>query len=90
MVSGERLAEPRKAREPSVPSNLRRHIPSEAQLARSQLMLRARDARSVTPPKLTAYNLSIKVLLDDFLLGYGFEVAAHGMSVIVKNNDSRA
>lgn len=58
MVSGERLAEPRKAREPSVPSNLRRHIPSEAQLARSQLMLRARDARSVTPPKLTAYVLA--------------------------------
>ncbi len=57
MVSGEHLAEPRKAKEPSVPSSLRRHIPSEAQLARSRIMLRARDVRSVTPPKLTAYVL---------------------------------
>lgn len=58
MVSGEHLAEPRKAKEPLVPSNLRRHIPSEAQLARSRIMLRARDVRSVTPPKLTAYVLA--------------------------------
>lgn len=58
MVSGEQLAEPRKAKEPSAPSNLRRNVPSEAQLARSHLMLRARDARSVTPPKLMAYVLA--------------------------------
>lgn len=57
MVSGEHLAEPRKLTERAAPSNLRRQIPSEAQLARSRIMLRAREVRSITPPKLAEYVL---------------------------------
>lgn len=55
MVSGGYLAEPRKLTERSAPSNLRRQIPSESQLAKARLMLRAREVRSITPPKLTDY-----------------------------------
>jgi len=55
MISGEGLAEPRKHIERPAPSSLRRHVPSESELARSRLMLRARDARSVTSPKLAEY-----------------------------------
>lgn len=57
MVSGEHLAEPRKLTERATPSSLRRQIPSEAQLARAQIMLRAREVRSITPPKLAEYVL---------------------------------
>jgi len=57
MISGDRLAEPRKTLERAAPSNLRRQLPSEAQIARSRIMLRARDARSMTPPKLVEYVL---------------------------------
>ena len=57
MVSGEHLAEPRKLTERPVPSSLRRQVPSEAQLARSRIMLRAREVRSITPPKLAEYVL---------------------------------
>lgn len=55
MISGVRLAEPRKRIERTAPSALRQHIPSEAEIARSHLMLRARDARSITPPKLSEF-----------------------------------
>ena len=55
MISGDRLAEPRKVTERAPPSNLRRQRPSEAQIARAHLMLRAREARSVTPPKLADF-----------------------------------
>ena len=57
MVSGDRLAEPRKLTERPAPSSLRRQVPSEAQLARSRIMLRAREVRSITPPKLAEYVL---------------------------------
>lgn len=55
MISGDRLVEPRKRIERSPPSVLRQHAPSEAEIARSHLMLRARDARSMTPPKLAEF-----------------------------------
>jgi len=55
MVSGEHLAEPRKLTERAAPSSLRRQIPSEVQLARSRIMLRAREVRTITPPKLAEY-----------------------------------
>jgi len=55
MISGERLAAPRKTIERAPPSSLRRERPSEAQIARSRLMLRAREARSITPPKLAEF-----------------------------------
>lgn len=55
MISGARLAEPRKRIERAAPSALRQHVPSEAEIARSHLMLRARDARSITPPKLAEF-----------------------------------
>lgn len=55
MISGARLAEPRKRIERTPPSSLRQHVPSEAEIARSHLMLRARDARSITPPKLAEF-----------------------------------
>lgn len=55
LMSGEGLAEPRKYVERPEPSSLRRHVPSEEELARSRVMLRARDARTITPPKLAEY-----------------------------------
>lgn len=55
LMSGTGLAEPRKQVERPSPSSLRRHVPSEEELARSRVMLRARDARSVTSPKLAEY-----------------------------------
>ncbi len=55
MISGDRLAEPRKAIDRAPPSSLRRQRPSDAQVARSHIMLRAREARSVTPPKLAEF-----------------------------------
>jgi hypothetical protein len=55
LVSGEALAEPRKHIERPAPSNLRRHVPSERELAKSRVMLRAQQARSVTAPKLAEY-----------------------------------
>lgn len=55
MISGERLAEPRKQNDRPAPSSLRRQIPSETQMAKSRIMLRAREVRSVTPPKLAEY-----------------------------------
>ncbi|WP_049637545.1 Wadjet anti-phage system protein JetA family protein [Methylophilus sp. TWE2] len=55
LVSGEALAEPRKHIERPAPSNLRRHVPSERELAKSRVMLRAQQARSVSAPKLAEY-----------------------------------
>lgn len=55
MISGDRLAEPRKAIDRAPPSSLRRQRPSDAQIARARIMLRAREARSVTPPKLAEF-----------------------------------
>ncbi|OGS99025.1 MAG: hypothetical protein A3F73_10440 [Gallionellales bacterium RIFCSPLOWO2_12_FULL_59_22] len=55
MVCGESLAEPRKQNERSVPSILRRQVPSDMQLAKSRIMLRARESRSITLPKLAEY-----------------------------------
>lgn len=55
LMCGERLSEPRKLTERLAPSSLRRQVPSDSQLAKGKLMLRARDARSVTPPKLAEY-----------------------------------
>lgn len=55
MICGERLAVPRKAIDRAPPSSLRRERPSEAQIARAHVMQRAREARSVTPPKLAAF-----------------------------------
>jgi hypothetical protein len=55
MMSGERLAEPRKLAKRVEPSNLRRQVPSEAEIARAHTMLRAREARTVTSPKLAEF-----------------------------------
>lgn len=55
MISGNRLAEPRKTVERAPPSSLRRQRPSDAQIARSHVMLRAREVRSMTPPKLAEF-----------------------------------
>ena len=55
MISGDRLAEPRKTTDRAPPSSLRRQRPSDAQVARSHIMLRAREARSMTPPKLAEF-----------------------------------
>lgn len=52
MISGDQLAEPRKSVDRAPPSSLRRERPSDAQVARAHIMLRAREARSMTPPKL--------------------------------------
>lgn len=57
MVSGALLAEPRMVNERPQPSGLRRHVPSDVEVARSVIMLRAREARSITPPKLAAFVL---------------------------------
>lgn len=55
LISGDRLAEPRKTSDRAPPSSLRRQQPSEAQVARAHVMLRAREARSMTPPKLAEF-----------------------------------
>lgn len=55
LISGAGLAEPRKRIDRPAPSTLRRHLPSEEEIARSKVMLRARDARTVTAPKLAEY-----------------------------------
>jgi hypothetical protein len=55
LICGDRLAEPRKTIERASPSSLRRQVPSEAQIARSHVLRRAREARSVTSPKLTEF-----------------------------------
>lgn len=54
-MSGDRLAEPRKIIERPAPSALRQRTISDYEKARARVMLRARDARSMTAPKLAAY-----------------------------------
>ncbi len=58
MISGDRLAEPRKAIDRAPPSGLRIERPSDEQVARSRVMQRARAARNITPPKLAAFVLA--------------------------------
>jgi len=78
MISGDSLAEPRKAVNRAPPSSLRHGFPSDTQIARAHIMLRAREARSMTPPKLTEFvighlagadkvgssNLSLSTIVD--------------------------
>ncbi len=54
-ISGERLAEPRRVIERAPPAALRKPSVSDAEKARARVMLRAREARSITPPKLAAF-----------------------------------
>lgn len=58
MISSDRLAEPRKLTERPPPSSLRRIAPSDEQVARAHIMLRARDARAMTSPKLAEFVLN--------------------------------
>lgn len=58
MISGDRLGEPRKVFDRAPPSSLRRERPSDAQVAKARIMLRAREARSMTPPKLAEFVVS--------------------------------
>ncbi|MDP3537946.1 MAG: DUF5716 family protein [Azonexus sp.] len=55
LMSGDRLAEPRRVVERPAPSALRQQTISDYEKARARLMLRAREARSMTAPKLAAY-----------------------------------
>jgi hypothetical protein len=55
MASGENLAEPRRLVKRPSPSGLRNMAPSPEDLARARLMLKAREARTITPPKLGAF-----------------------------------
>ncbi len=55
LISSARLAVPRRRAERTPPASLRVQIPSDLELARARIMLRARDARSVTPPKLAEF-----------------------------------
>lgn len=55
LISAERLAVPRRRIERPPPASLRIQVPSDLERARSRIMLRARDARTVTPPKLAEF-----------------------------------
>lgn len=55
LMSGSRLAEPRREVVRPPASTLRSQTLSTEQTARAQLMLKARDARSMTPPKLAEF-----------------------------------
>ena len=55
MICEDRLAEPRKAVERAAPSSLRKAVVSDEQIARKEIRLRARNNRTVTPLKLSAY-----------------------------------
>jgi hypothetical protein len=55
LMAAGRLAEPRKARDRAAPSFLRQQQPSPEEIARARLMLRVRDARTVTSPKLAEF-----------------------------------
>lgn len=57
LMSHERLAPPRVSIERTPASPLRNEVPSPEEEARAWLMLKARDARSITPPKLAAFVL---------------------------------
>ena len=62
MISADRLAEPRKVIERAAPSFLRKHIPSELEIAKSRVLQRARETRMMTPLKLADF---VKRKLDD-------------------------
>lgn len=55
MMTGERLAEPKRTTVRPPPSALRKAVISDEQRARSRLMIRARDARAITPLKMSAF-----------------------------------
>ncbi len=55
LVGAERLAEPRKTLERPAPEAIVRRVPTEAEIARARIMLRARDARTITAPKLATF-----------------------------------
>lgn len=55
LISAERLAIPRQRTERPSPSFLRSQVPSDLERARSRIMLRAREARMVTPLKLAEF-----------------------------------
>ena len=55
MLDSDRLAEPRKRIERQETSSLRRQPPSEFQIARSRVMLRLRETRSMDPVKLAQF-----------------------------------
>jgi hypothetical protein len=55
LIGGGRLTEPRKAIERPAPGALQRRVPTEVEIARSRIMLRARDARAINAPKLVAF-----------------------------------
>jgi hypothetical protein len=55
MVCPQGLAEPRRLVERPPPSTLRRWVPSLAELAKSRVMRRAREARTMTTPKLAQW-----------------------------------
>lgn len=58
LVSAERLAEPRIVAKRPPPTALIRQVPSEREIARAQIMLRARAARTMTPARLSAFVLA--------------------------------
>jgi Family of unknown function (DUF5716) len=58
LIGIERLAEPKKVIVRPPPAPLRTAVVSIEEQARARLMLRARDLRSITAPKLTGYVLA--------------------------------
>lgn len=57
MINGMSLALPRKVTKRQAPSKLRKALPAPEDIARAHVMQRARDARAMNSPKLTAYLL---------------------------------
>lgn len=58
MINGIGLALPRKITKRLAPSKLRKALPAPEDIARAHLMQRARDARAMNAPKLTAFLLN--------------------------------
>ncbi|HUX82154.1 MAG TPA: Wadjet anti-phage system protein JetA family protein [Halothiobacillus sp.] len=79
LIGADRLADPKKAVERAAPSPLRKTIISEEQLARAQLMLRARNARTVTAPALSAF---VKTHLNGNEAINGQELKLNGVAEI--------
>lgn len=55
LVGPKFLAEPRRHEPRKAPLSLRPHIPSDEELARARLKVKARESRLMTPPKLAEY-----------------------------------
>ena len=68
LMSGDRLAEPRRVVERPAAPPLRQQTISDYERARARVMMRARDARSMTAPKLSAY-VSQALAGEDTVLG---------------------